>query len=290
MSRLILPSRKIWTPPQRQRGYVVLDAYRGGGGEPDYAHTVLQIHPGGSNGDTAITDTSSYARTLTRVGSTIQVVTDTDAPGGTALDYDGTVSCAYTAATSTELDMRAGAFMLDWKLKLDSNLTNGAAYCTILSMTKGDSGVEYEWAVLVQRDYLVFYHGKRGTNQSQIRFYYPGGADLSAAGGVQHDFSLGRDASGNWGAWLDGIRCSDYQFADLAVSLYFGSKTTGTFNLSRDFGAYASSVSGQALYVGNFFASGLEFAGHLNELRYVVGQCRDVSSDYTPRTTPFPDS
>lgn len=28
MSRLILPSRKIWTPPQRQRGYVVLDAYR----------------------------------------------------------------------------------------------------------------------------------------------------------------------------------------------------------------------------------------------------------------------
>ncbi|MBZ0088203.1 MAG: hypothetical protein K8F33_08920, partial [Thermomonas sp.] len=32
MNRLILPSRKIWTPPQRQRGYVVLDAYRGGGG------------------------------------------------------------------------------------------------------------------------------------------------------------------------------------------------------------------------------------------------------------------
>lgn len=32
MSRLILPIRKIWTPPQRQRGYVVLDAYRSGGG------------------------------------------------------------------------------------------------------------------------------------------------------------------------------------------------------------------------------------------------------------------
>ena len=32
MSRLIVPSRKLWTPPQRQRGYVVLDGYRGGGG------------------------------------------------------------------------------------------------------------------------------------------------------------------------------------------------------------------------------------------------------------------
>lgn len=29
MSRLIVPSRKIWTPPQRQGGYVVLDGYRG---------------------------------------------------------------------------------------------------------------------------------------------------------------------------------------------------------------------------------------------------------------------
>lgn len=291
MSRLILPSRKIWTPPQRQRGYVVLDGYRGGsGGDPDYAHTVLQIHPGGSNGDTAITDTSSYARSLTRVGTTIQVVTDADAPGGTALDYDGTLSCAYTAATSTELDMRAGAFQFDFKLKLDSNLTDGSALCTILSMTKGDSGIQYEWAVFVQRDYLMFYHGKRGTNQSQVRFYYPGGATLSGAGGVKHDFSLGRDASGNWGAWLDGVRCADYQYAPLAVSLSFGAKTTGTFALARDFGDYAGAVSGQALRVGNFFAAGLAFAGHLNELRYVVGQCRDVSSNYTPRTTPFPDS
>lgn len=290
MSRLILPSRKIWTPPQKQRGYVLLDAYRSdaGGGEPDYAHTVLQIHPGGSNGDTAIIDTSSYARTLTRVGTTIQVVTDSDAPGGTALDYDGTVSCAYTAATSSELDMRSGAFMVDFKLKLDSNLTNGGALLTILSMTKGDFGIEYEWGVLVQRDYITFYHGKRGYSESQVRFYYPSGADLSTAGGVQHGFSLGRDASGNWGAWLDGVRCPDYQFSDLSSS--FGAKTTGTFHLSRDFGGYAGSVSGQALHVGNFFASGLGFAGRLNELRYVVGWCRDVSSNHTPRTTPFPDS
>lgn len=42
MSRLILPSRKIWTPPQRQRGYVVLDGYRGGGG----AWTPAVLSPG----------------------------------------------------------------------------------------------------------------------------------------------------------------------------------------------------------------------------------------------------
>ena len=260
------------------------------GGGPDFSKVVLQIHPGGSPGDTAIYDSSSYARTLARVGSTIQVVADTDAPGGTALAYDGSVSCAYTAATSAELDMRAGPFQLDFKLKLSSGLTDGGQLCTILSMTKGDFWVAYEWAVFVQRDYIMFYHGTRGANQSQVRFYYPGAVDLSSAGGVQHDFSIGRDASGNWGAWLDGIRCSDYQFADLASSLYFGSKTTGAFNLSRDFGAYASSVSGQALRVGNLFESGLAFAGRLNELRYIVGGCRDVASNYTPLAVPFPDS
>ena len=256
----------------------------------DFSKVVLQIHPGGAPGDTAIIDTSSYARTLTRVGTTIQVVADSDAPGGTALDYDGTVSCAYTAATSSELDMRAGAFQIDFKLKLDAGITDGGQLCAVVSMTKGDFGVSYEWGLFVQRDYITFYHGVRGSTQSQIRFYYPGGADLSSAGGVQHDFSLGRDASGNWGAWLDGGRCPDYQFADLGGGLSFGPKTTGTFNLSRDFGAYASSVSGQALFIGNFFASGLGFAGHLNELRYAVDQCRDVTSNYTPLTGPFPDN
>lgn len=32
MSQIIMPSRKLWTPPQKQRGYVVLDGYRGAGG------------------------------------------------------------------------------------------------------------------------------------------------------------------------------------------------------------------------------------------------------------------
>lgn len=41
MSKLILPSRKLWTPPQRQRGYVVLDGYRGGGGGGDLTAGLL---------------------------------------------------------------------------------------------------------------------------------------------------------------------------------------------------------------------------------------------------------
>lgn len=32
MNRIIAPSRKLWTPPHRQGGYVVVDAYRFGGG------------------------------------------------------------------------------------------------------------------------------------------------------------------------------------------------------------------------------------------------------------------
>lgn len=34
MSQIVAPSRRLWVPPQRQRGYVVLDAYRGGASSP----------------------------------------------------------------------------------------------------------------------------------------------------------------------------------------------------------------------------------------------------------------
>lgn len=54
MNRLILPSRKIWTPPQQQRGYMVLDAYRGAGGGS--WHTAVSLTAdGGSYGWTGYT-------------------------------------------------------------------------------------------------------------------------------------------------------------------------------------------------------------------------------------------
>lgn len=60
MSQIIVPSRKLWTPPQKQRGYVVLDAYRGGGGgggsDPYWSYVVSLLNFPGADGSTAIID------------------------------------------------------------------------------------------------------------------------------------------------------------------------------------------------------------------------------------------
>lgn len=49
MSQIIVPSRKLWTPPQKQRGYVVLDAYQsggggGGGGTDDFSSNTMSSY------------------------------------------------------------------------------------------------------------------------------------------------------------------------------------------------------------------------------------------------------
>lgn len=75
MSQIIVPSRKLWTPPQKQRGYVVLDAYRGGGGGsggswPDFSTVSALLHFDGVSGGTTFTDETGKAWTL-NAGPTI---------------------------------------------------------------------------------------------------------------------------------------------------------------------------------------------------------------------------
>lgn len=286
MSRLILPSRKIWTPPQRQRGYVVLDGYRaGGGGDPDYAHTVLQIHPGGSDGGTSFVDTSSYARTVTRVNAAA-IATDTDAPGGTALNIADTTSKLQVAHISAD-NARAGAFMVDCKIKLFAGISNTGMELPAIILADGTTYTSYEWGVGICQQWILFYYGARGVNQSTTRFYYPGSLDMSTTYGGQVSLSLGRDADGDFGAWVNGTRCTDYQTSPLSSGVSFGSVITGTYTNAVDLGEPSIAT----MQIGSHFVDvGGGVHRHLNEIRYVVGQCRDVSSNYTPRTTPFPDS
>lgn len=65
MSRLILPSRKLWTPPQRQRGFVVLDAYRFGGG----GDAAVAFNPSDKNVNITLSGSDATAGTITTGGS-----------------------------------------------------------------------------------------------------------------------------------------------------------------------------------------------------------------------------
>ena len=288
MSRLILPSRKIWTPPQRQRGYVVLDGYRGGSGsEPDYAHTVLQLHCNGADASSTLTDSSSYARTMTRVG-TAEIDTAQSVFGG-ASAYIPASTNGWTTPGHSSLDMRAGAFQVDWRLRLESGILDDSdsQIDVLMAMVDGSSWA-YEWAVIVHRTYLRFYCSIRGVNNRTTRFFLPSGYDMNDYGGAWVPLSIGRDSTGQWGAWIDGHRCPDYQSGNFSSSLSMNSRVNGAILTdTTDFGASA----GKLLNIGRFYTfSGLARTKHVDELRYVVGQCRDVTSNYTPLATPFPDS
>ena len=69
MSRILVPSRKLWVPPRWQHGYVVLDAYRGGAAPASY-RSRLQF--GGADGSTTFTDDTGKTWT---VGGNAQIDT-----------------------------------------------------------------------------------------------------------------------------------------------------------------------------------------------------------------------
>lgn len=257
-------------------------------GEPAFANVVLLLHGDGADASTIITDSSSYARTMTRVG-TAEVDTAEKVFGASSL-YIPSSTNGWTTPGATNLDMRAGAFQIDWRHRLASGIASDADsdLDVVLAMVDGASGWAYEWAVILHRTYMRFYCGIRGTNNRTTRWFLPPGYDFNSYGGAWVPLSLGRDAAGRWGAWIDGHRCLDYQSGNFSVGTSMNARVNGAILTdATDFGSSA----GRLLNLGRFYTfAGLARTKHIDELRYVVGECRDVTADYTPRATAFPDS
>ena len=94
MSRILTPSRRIWTPLSRQRGFVCLPGGlgagrpSGGGGDPYYSSRVLGLHMDGANGSTTFTDNSPSPKTVTANGGA-QISTAQSKFGGASGYFDG---------------------------------------------------------------------------------------------------------------------------------------------------------------------------------------------------------
>ena len=257
-----------------------------GGGGISFANVRLLLHGDGANGATSIVDSSSYARTMTVAGSAV-IDTAQSVFGGSSL-YIPASKNGWTTSGDSSLDMRAGAFQIDWRVRLGSGLTSDALTDSDTSIAMANSSnYSYEWGVIASKTCIQFYCGYRGTNQRWHRFFYPSGYDMSASG-TWVALSIARDSSGKWGAWIDGNRCPDYQPGNFSTGISMGTRVNGgTLTDTTDFNVPASRL----LNIGRF-SSTEAFAQtkHVDELRYVIGECRDVFSNYTPLATPFPDS
>lgn len=220
---------------------------------------------------------------MTVVG-TAKLSTTNPGFGSACMLFDGSSDASWVANPALSLEMRAGAFQVDFRIRLDTAMGGDDVWMAILNYGNGDYGIAYEWAVLMNRKRINFYYGNRGSNQSVVRFIFPGSFNLDAHLGEWHSLSLARDSLGRFGAWLDGELCTTYQYAPLGVSLNYGAETVGTFTDTTDYGTMPTTF---ALRIGNFSTPGMSWAGALDEFRYVVGTSRNVLANYTPLSVPF---
>lgn len=305
VSRILTPRRDLILPSrfrQRQGGFL-LNPYRfgggGGGGGPGdgipYANVALQLHGDGANDSYTLTDSSQYARTMTHTGSTggagHRIRTGASVFGGASIYMESGTTGGWTTPAGPTLDMRAGAFQVDFRYRLDTNLTDPNQPDAVVAMVDGTTW-GFEWSVIVHREYLRFYRGTRGINNQTIRFFFPPGVDMATMGGTWCALSIARDASADWGAWFDGTATTDYQTGNLSpTENYLARVNGGTLNDAGQAAHDMGDSTGRVFKVGSFGGfGGLTVGKHVDEFRYVIGACRPIGVDYTPLATPFPDS
>ena len=254
----------------------------GGDGIP-FGNVALQMHFDGANGSTTFTDSSSHNRTMIPdAGVTISTAESVFGGASGAFSTDTGIS---HLITDTSLDMRDGAFQFDWRHRLTSNL-GPSSLDVVITTVDGVYYWAYEWAVFVAPTYLRFYYGTRGVNNKSIRFFLPPGYDFGALGGTQVACSIARDATGTWGAWVDGIACTSFQEGVLTTAEAYNPVTSTPIVDTRDLGT----ANGHTLWIGKYgIYTGYDLSQpkHIDELRYTVGVSRPVGVDYTPEAIAF---
>lgn len=249
-----------------------------GDGMPLEAYALL-MHMDGNAGGISL-DHGFYARPVTRV-STAQLVT-TDKQFGTA-SMQGVSLGGFSVPETATLQMRAGAFQCDWRMKI----TAVNAWNHVISNLNTAYGRPYEWSIGYLNDAIHFYYGTRGSNQAHIKLKLPGGVTFTSLLNQWVSVSLARNSNGKWGAWLNGVPTTQYQVSVLQGGVNYGAVTTGDYVNATDFGAgYTDEVIavGAAIIPGH---DNLNVSGLLDEVRYLVGTCREIGAAYTPMAVPF---
>lgn len=257
MSRLILPSRKIWTPPQRQRGYVVLDAYRGGGGgDPYWSNVASLLNFDGADGSTTFTDQTG--KTWTANGN---------------------------AQIDTSLGFNAGLFdgngdYLITPYSADHNLTSGDWTIEGYGRFTGLSGSDM---------HLICKDGVSGSSFPQYSVTVNSGGKLSAAVGSGGGVSYSQSVTGT--STISSATNFHWAFCKQSstLRLYLGgaqeasATQTGTMTNNVSKGVLIGYQEGQP--TSRFWP------GWIWPVRITKGVCRYPNgTTFTPPSAPFPDS
>lgn len=216
----------------------------------------LLLHFDGSNGSTSFFDDSAYGHAITANGDA-QISTTQKKVGRSSLALDGTGDyLSISSPPESLVKWFDGDYTLEAWVYLAGNPTNGAnGHSTLIGNSFLDSNGEY-WSF-------------GPLNNRTVRFYYWNGAQnsvtTSTALNLSEWYHLAFVKNGsNIKIYINGI-----ESASQAVSGTPTSGSAGPFTIGR---------------VTNTGA----FNGYVDELRIVRGEAL-YTSNFTPRTSPFPD-
>jgi hypothetical protein len=222
-------------------------------GDSNWSSVSLLLHCDGADGSTTFTDSSSYARTITAVGTAnISTTTPRWGTGAALIDVSGE---RLTAATAAELHLSTGDFTIELWFRRE---VSGAGMLINYSVSAGST---YAWTLFNNSgNGLTFW----AANDA--------GADIvTLTGGstsinTWHHVAVTR-AGSSWRMFLDGTQV--------------GSTVTSSASIRP-------SASGYILAMGAYPNGGTRITGRLDDIRITAGVARYTAS-FTAPTAAFPD-
>lgn len=250
MSQIIVPSRKLWTPPQKQRGYVVLDGYRGagGGGDPHWPNVASLLRFDSADGSTSFIDETGK---LWTGYPGAEIDTSQSMFGGSSLLVNG-IGGYINTASHGDFNFGSGDFTIEMFVRIFSAAAHQMFICRRNASGYTPFGIRVLGGKLGQ---LVSKTGSTWEVTSEDSVAFPANQWVHV---VQERY---------------GSTVTLYK-AGTAVA---ASVLTGSVMTSDD-----------PIQVSRFGPTGLYVAGHIDELRVTKGVARYMSN-FTPPAAPFPN-
>ena len=225
-------------------------------GDPYFNNVSLLLHCDGSNGSTAFSDSSSNGFTV--AANNDAQISAAQAKFNQSALFDG-AGDYLSVADNTAFELSNSDFTIEFSVYF-----NAIQASTFAAKWSGSGNRSY-WFYMLASGQFGF---DISTNGSSTSFSYNLGTP-SISTGQWYDIALERNG------------------ADL--NLYVDGVLQSTANISTNT-LYNGSL---ALNIGCFYNGGLlsnPLSGYIDEYRFTLGVARYGGSDYTPATSPFPDS
>lgn len=220
-------------------------------GDTNWGSVSLLLHCDGADGSTTFTDSSSYARTITAVGTAnISTTTPKFGTGAALIDASGE---RLTAATATELHLSTGDFTIELWFRRE---VSGAGTLATYAVSGGST---YAWTVFNNASNAITFWAANDAGTDIVTI---SGGTTSV--NTWHHLAVTRSGS-SWRGFLDGTQIGSTQTSSASIR---------------------PSASGYILSLGAYPNGGTRFTGRLDEIRITAGVAR-YTANFTAPTAAF---